>query len=118
MLGRPEYEHTLVPGTRMIEAPSRLLFPQAPGGGFEIRVVPLTHCFITVGTGYGMETDWRHGMYQGALVVQGREWSMRDLATWAWFGVVDHAARFELGSLVGYGLHEHGFFGSFPKYGL
>ena len=32
---------------------------------------PLTHCCIAVGTGYGMEADWRHGMYQGPLVVQG-----------------------------------------------
>jgi hypothetical protein len=117
-LGRPEYEHTLVSGTRMIEGPSTLRFPEAPGGGFDVRVVPLTHCYITVGTGYGMEADWRHGMYQGKLVVQGREWSMKELSTWAWYGVVDHCARFELGNQVGYGLHEHGFFGSFPKYGL
>jgi hypothetical protein len=33
-------------------------------------------------------------------------------------GVVDHAARFRLGDLVGYGLHEHGFFGPFRRYGL
>jgi hypothetical protein len=117
-LGRPEYEHTLVPGTRMIETPSRLLFPHAPGGGFAVRVVPLTHCFLAVGTGYGMESDWRHGMYQGPLVVQSREWSMKELASWGWMGVVDHAARFEIGTTVGYGLHEHGFFGPFPKYGL
>jgi len=122
-LGRPEFEHTLTPGTRMIETPSRLRFPQAPGGPLEVRVTPLTHCFITVGTGYGMDSDWRHGMYQGPLVVQGREWSMQELATWGWFGIVDHSARFALREpsgreTVGYGLHEHGFFGPFPKYGL
>ena len=120
-LGRPEYEHTLVEGgARMIEKPSILHFPEAPGGGFSIDVTPLTHCFIAVGTGYGMDSDWRHGMYQGKLVVQGKEWSMQELATWGWFGVVDHAARFEIRGTktVGYGLHEHGFFGPFPKYGL
>jgi hypothetical protein len=57
-------------------------------------------------------------MYQGPLVVQGREWSMQELASWGWFGIVDHAARFEIGDKVGYGLHEHGLFGSFPKYGV
>jgi hypothetical protein len=122
-LGRPEFEHRLVPGTRMISEPSRLTFPHAPGGAIEVGVIPLTHCFIAVGTGYGMEQDWRHGMYQGPLVVQGKEWSMDELASWGWFGVVDHAARFELAGPggerhVGHGLHEHGFFGAFPKYGL
>ena len=60
------------------------------------------------------------GMYQGKLVVQGKEWSMQELATWGWFGIVDHAARFEIvgAGKTGYGLHEHGFFGPFPKYGL
>jgi len=122
-LGRPEYEHKLVEGgARMIEQPSTLHFPEAPGGAFSVAVTPLTHCFIAVGTGYGMDSDWRHGMYQGKLVVQGKEWSMQELATWGWFGVVDHAARFEIKGPgkagVGYGLHEHGFFGPFPKYGL
>ena len=35
-LGRPEFEHTLEPGTRMIRKPSKLSFPQAPGGGFDV----------------------------------------------------------------------------------
>lgn len=117
-LGRPEFEHTLDPGTRMISTSSQLHFPEAPGGGFTVRVTPLTHCFVAVGTGYGMDSDWRHGMYQGPLVVQGREWSMAELASWGWVGIVDHAARFELGNQVGYGLHEHGFFGPYPKYDL
>ena len=69
-LGRPEFEHALVPGTRVVEK-SRIAFPEAPGGGFEVDATPLTHAFIAVGTGYGMDPDWRHGMYQGPLVVQG-----------------------------------------------
>lgn len=118
-LGRPECEHTLVPGTRMIEAPSKISFPHAPGGGFDVSVTPLTHAFIAVGTGYGMDADWRHGMYQGPLVVQGKDWTMEELASWGWFGVVDHVARFQTSTGdVGYGLHEHGFFGAYPKYGL
>lgn len=120
-LGEPEYEHTLVEGgARMILAPSTLHFPKAPGGAFSIKVTPLTHCFVAVGTGYGMDSDWRHGMYQGKLVVQGKEWSMQELSTWGWFGIVDHAARFEIvgSGKTGFGLHEHGFFGAFPKYGL
>ncbi|MCW5890881.1 MAG: hypothetical protein KIT14_10040 [bacterium] len=117
-LGRPEHRHRLREGTRMIESGSVLSFPQAPGGGFDVHVEHLTHCYLAVGTGYGMESDWRHGMYQGPLVVQGLERDMAELDTWGWVGVVDHAARFRLGDLVGYGLHEHGFFGSYARYGL
>jgi hypothetical protein len=117
-LGRPEHHHRLREGTRMIESGSVLSFPQAPGGGFDVHVEHLTHCYLAVGTGYGMESDWRHGMYQGPLVVQGLERDMAELDAWGWVGVVDHAARFRIGDLVGYGLHEHGFFGSYARYGL
>jgi hypothetical protein len=116
-LGRPEHDHTLVSGTRMISS-SVLSFPEAPGGGFEVKVTPLTHVHIAVGTGYGLEEDWRHGMYQGPLVVQGVEHDMETVDKYGWYGVVDHVARFETGDAVGYGLHEHGFFGPFRKYGL
>jgi hypothetical protein len=116
-LGRPEFDHTLLPGTRMVSS-SVLSFPQAPSGAFDVKVSPLTHVYITVGTGYGMEDDWGHGMYQGPLVVQGLERDMHELDEWAWYGVVDHVARFDTDDAVGYGLHEHGFFGPFRKYGL
>jgi hypothetical protein len=43
---------------------------------------------------------------------------MAEVDTYGWYGIVDHVARFELDDLVGYGLHEHGFFGPFRKYGL
>ena len=116
-LGRPEHAHVMEPGTKMIRS-STLAFPHAPGGGFEVQVEHLTHCYITVGTGYGMEPDWRHGMWQGPLVVQGDDRAMGELDGWGWIGVVDHVARFRIGSTVGYGLHEHGFFGTFRKYGI
>jgi hypothetical protein len=116
-LGRPEYEHVLVPGTRLVER-STLRFPQAPGGGFEVRVTPLVHCFIGVGTGYGLDPDWRHGSWQGPLVVQGLERDHDEAGRLGQYAVVDHAARFEYQGRTGYGLHEHGFFGPFEKYGM
>ena len=117
-LGRPEYEHVLTPGKRMIER-SVLHFPQAPGGGFSVRATPLLTAYIAVGTGYGMEADWRHGMYQGELVVQGLIRDVSEIAGLGQYGVVDHVARFEKSDgNVGYGLHEHGFWGPFPKYGM
>jgi hypothetical protein len=84
-----------------------------------VKATPLTHAFIAVGTGYGMEEDWGHGMYQGPLVVQGLVRDMDELEKWGWYGIVDHVARFDVSDgTVGYGLHEHGFFGPYRRYGL
>ncbi len=117
-LGRPDHDHTLEPGTRFVTS-SVLSFPEAPGGGFSVDVTPMTHCYFMVGTGYGIDADWRHGMYQGPLVVQGLELDMVDDAE-RMFGGVDNAARFEIRETgqVGYGLHEYFFIDSFPRYGL
>jgi hypothetical protein len=74
------------------------------------------------GTGYGIDPDWRHGMYQGPLVVQGRQMDyVADKASL--FGLVDQVARFtQSGGVadgaVGHGLHEFFFIGDFPDYGL
>lgn len=122
-LGRPEYHHVLDPGTRMISGPSTFTFPEAPGGPIEIVCTPLTHDYMAVGTGYGLGDDFRHGMYRGDLVVEGRTWPVVELDTWAWFAIVEHCARFELhgpdgSSHTGYGMHEHLFVGPFPQLGL
>jgi hypothetical protein len=120
-LGRPEHEAVLTPGTRRIER-STLVFPDAPGGEIRIDVTPQLDCWLMIGTGYGIDPDWRHGMYQGPLVVQGLEIDYsRD--TDRLFGLVDQIARFEQTSgteagAVGYGLHEFFFIGGFSKYSL
>ena len=116
-LGRPEHAHQFRPGTRLVSH-SVLSFPDAPGGRLDVDVTPLLEAHIGVGTGYGMDQDWRHGMYQGDLVVQGV-----DLDAVAdqdrLLGLVDSAARFETNrGDVGFGLHEYVFVGPFPKYGL
>jgi hypothetical protein len=116
-LGRPEYEHVLIPGTR-IQQRSTISFPHAPGGAFAVECTPLTFCCIAVGTGYGMEADWGHGMYQGKLVVQGLDRKHDEIVKLGQYGVVDHVARFEYAGNVGYGLYEHGYFGPFRKYAM
>jgi hypothetical protein len=115
-LGRPEHEHTFRPGTRVIER-SVLSFPEAPGGGLTVHVTPLLECYVGIGTGYGFDPDWRHGMYQGELVVQGLELDTETDRDRLW-GLCDNVARFETGDAVGYGLHEYGFFGPFDRYRL
>ncbi len=115
-LGRPEHAHEFRAGTRFVER-SVLSFPEAKEGPIEIEVTPLTHVYVGIGTGYGFDADWRHGMYQGPLVVQGLELDMEKDSERLW-GLCDNAARFEFAGHVGYGLHEYGFFGPFDRYGL
>ena len=74
---------------------------------------------VGIGTGYGFDADWRHGMYQGPLVVQGLtvdldtpEGSARMI------GIVDSVARFELDGQVGYGLFEYLLLGPNERYGF
>ncbi len=116
-LGRPDHEHTFRPGTRYVES-AVLRFPDAPEGPLSVKVTPLVECYLTVGTGYGFDADWRHGMYQGPeLVVQGLAIDMETDKD-KLFGIVDQVARFELGQDVGYGLHEFMFLGPHDKYGF
>jgi hypothetical protein len=114
-LGRPEHDHHLIPGTRLIDR-SVLRFPDA---GVEIACRPLLANFVSVGTGYGIDADWRHGMYHGPEpVTEGLVLSVEDIEGLAQYGIVDHVAEFRYDDHVGYGLLEHGFFGPYRRYGL
>ena len=114
-LGPVEHEHHLEPGTRVLTG-STLRFP-APAG--RDRCEPLLANFISMGTGYGIDRDWRHGMYQGPEpVVQGLVLKVDEIRPIAQYGIVDQVARFTYRDQVGYGLYEHGFFGACRRYGL
>lgn len=114
-LGRTEHQHEFFPGTRLLKQ-STISFPDA---GFDLHCESLLTNFLSIGTGYGLDPDWRHGMYQGSdLVVQGIVYETPKIAALASRGVVDHAGRFEYEGNVGYGLYEHAFSGAMPKYGL
>jgi hypothetical protein len=95
---------------------STIRFPEAD---VEIACEPLLTNFISIGTGYGLDADWRHGMYQGPdTVVQGHVLDVAAVRGLAQYGVVDNIGRFTYDGQVGYGLYEHGFFGPFPRYGM
>jgi hypothetical protein len=114
-LGRTEHAHEFEPGIRLLVG-STISFPDSD---IEIRCTPLLANFLAVGTGYGLEPDWRHGMYQGPdLVVQGIRYDVPEIRQLGAYAVVDHAARFEYDGHVGYGLYEHAFSGAMPRYGL
>ena len=122
-LGRPEWVHDAVSGTRLLSG-SHITFPEAPGGPITVEVEPLATNFLSIGAGYGIEEDWRHGMWQGEeLVEQARAYKVSEIRGLGQYGVVDSVARFtyddpDRGPQEGYGLYEHGFFGPFPKLGL
>ncbi len=120
-LGRPEHSAVVTPGTRRIES-STLSFPDAPGGAFEVSVEPLMDSWLLLGTGYGMEEDWRFGMYQGPEVTQSVEIDYERDAQ-RLFGLVDQVGRFTqhggtFDGAVGHGLHEFFFVDTFNRYGL
>ena len=119
-LGRPEHDHNVVvpkPYTTFIDR-SVIRFPDAPGGPLEVNVTPLTHVWVMVGTGYGLEPDWKHGMYKGKMVEESFTLDMNNDKD-RMFGLNDNAARFELSNGdVGYGLFEYGFFGQFDRYDI
>lgn len=120
-LGRPEHECVIRSGTRYVER-STLHFPEAPGGAFSVSIEPLLDCWLMHGTGYGIDPDWRHGMWQGELVVQTRRMDYTTQAA-ELFGLCDQVARCTQSGgpadgAVGHGLHEFFFIGNFERYGL
>ena len=117
-LGRPEHDHRLNAERTWIEE-GVVRFPDAPDGAFEVRAHPLEHVYVMVGTGYGLEQDWRHGMYHGRdLKVESFSLDMERDRERMW-GMIDAVARFETSTGdTGYGLFEWFFLSQFPRYGV
>ncbi|MQY06951.1 hypothetical protein [Actinomadura macrotermitis] len=116
-LGRPDYRPVYREGTREVVTAAIGFAP--PGGEpFEVRVTPLLPVHLMVGTGYGLEPDWKHGMYQGPeLKVQGVGYDTRDPEDAArMWGMVDSVARFEYAGGTGHGLFEYWALGPHPSF--
>jgi hypothetical protein len=119
-LGRPEYQPQYRPGTREVET-AMISFGASP---LVVKVRPVLPVWLMVGTGYGLEPDWKHGMYQGPeLVVQGVCYDLAKPEDRArMWGMVDSVAAFECadnGSIVGgSGLFEYWAFGAHAPTGL
>ena len=74
-------------GTRIL-GHSTVVMPEAPEGKITIDCEPLLVNYLSFGTGYGMEENWRHGMYQGPdLVVQGDDLPVSEVAGLGQYGV-------------------------------
>ncbi len=116
-LAPPEHDLEFIPGTRMVRR-ARITM-----GDLKVDVEPLLQCHLGIGTGYGFDQDWRHGMYQGPLKVEGLTLDLDNPEDAArMMGIVDSVARFELlegGSRqVGYGLWEYFIIGPHDRYGF
>ena len=114
-LGPATWHHEMELGTRLIRS-SRIAFEES---GIEIECTSILPNFISVGTGYGIDADWRHGMYQGPeTVTQGLVLGVDEVKGLAQYGIIDHLAEFRYGDHVGHGLLEQGFFGPFRAVGI
>ena len=63
-LGRPTYAPSYAEGTRDVVS-ARIGFAPPGGKPFDMEATLLLPVHLMVGTGYGLEQDWKHGMYQG-----------------------------------------------------
>jgi hypothetical protein len=115
-LGVPSHDIEWASGTRVAKR-ATLHFTEPGGRPLDVHVDVLLPLYLGLGTGYGTDADWRHGMYQGPLVVQGRTWDLHDPATQLpLFSVVEHLSRFEVDGNVGYGLFELACIGPHDQY--
>ena len=116
-LGRPTYAPSYAEGTRDVVS-ARIGFSPPGGKPFDMEATLLLPVHLMVGTGYGLEPDWKHGMYQGHdLVVQGvgYDLSRPEDAARMW-GMVDAVARFDYDGHTGYGLYEYWALGDHPSF--
>ncbi len=105
-LGPPTIDLRFEEGTRMATGATWHL-AEPDGTPLDIDVEVLLPVHLSKATGYGSEPDWRHGMWQGDLVVQGLRFDLTDPEVLAsiW-GIKESVSRFTFGDHVGHGLFE------------
>lgn len=118
LLGSVDHDLRFVEGSRQIED-ATLTFTPTSGEPLVVTVTPVGASYLSLGTGYGNELDWRHGMYQGPLVVQERMYDLDEpeIARRT-YGLIDNLARFEIDGAVGHGLFENAVLGPNDRYGF
>ena len=113
-MGRPEIRPVYQSGTRELER-AEVEIARPDGTKQTIRCTPLRTVYLFGGSGYRADAEWGHGMYKGALAVQG---VVHDLSTAAGraeiAGLNETLSRFETDAgAVGYGMHENLVIGTF-----
>ena len=118
-MGRPEIRPVYRSGTRELER-AEVSIARPDGTTQTIRCTPLRTVYLFGGSGYRADAEWGHGMYKGALAVQG---VVHDLSTAAGraeiAGLNETLSRFETDAgEVGYGMHENLVIGTFHPDGF
>lgn len=119
-LGRPELEVRHTSGTRDVES----AVVHFAGRAERIAVTQLIPLHLAVGTGYGLDADWRHGMYQGPdpVVRQVVMPAAEAAAKSGMFGITERLSCFDYdgpeGRRTGFGLFETLFIGAHKPSGF
>ncbi|MDX6429888.1 MAG: hypothetical protein QOE54_2254 [Streptosporangiaceae bacterium] len=117
-LGSPRHELTFAPGTRTCEQ-AVIDFGEVDGEPIVVQVKAGRPIHLALGTGYGRDPDWMHGMYQGPLKVEGLHFDLADPVTEKQLtGIVDMVGVFRYGDRTGYGLWEYMVVGPHDQYGF
>jgi hypothetical protein len=122
-LGTPRHALQYIPGSRRSTG-GVITIDCADGSEIVITAEPMVTTHIGIGTGYGYDADWRHGMWQGPdTVVQGFHIDTNTPEGDArLFSITDASAKFtytdERGTHVGYGLFETMAIGPHHQYGF
>jgi hypothetical protein len=116
-LGRPEHELRFAPGSRSVTGATLSYFGAHGKKTAEVEVETLMAFPLLLGSGYGLEPDWKHGMYQGELVIQGQSIPPADPSYSNW-ALTEYAAKFTCNGKVGYGMLECAVSGPHEQYGF
>jgi len=107
-LGWPQPEVAYQSGTRV---PAHASFDLRTGDGRSLMldVEPILGIPLAVGTGYGIDPDWQHGVWKGEEWVDGGVYDHNDpaVAGRAAFSITDYIARVNFDGQDGWGIFEH-----------
>lgn len=122
-LGRVEHDVEFVSGTRE-PARTTLRFIKPSGATTTVECAPHLANFLGFGTGYGLEQDWRHGMWQGDEKVEAQRLKVSEIdPTMKLFCPIDYLATFTMTDAdgqthTGEGLFEFAVIGPHDQYGF
>jgi hypothetical protein len=118
-MGSPRFAYQYQPGTR--EIASAVIEVEDPQGKLlRLEATPLRTVYLAAGSGYVPNGGWGHGMYQGALKVEGVKTFVGTPEARAPLGpIYETLCRFELSDgQVGYGMLENLVVGVYEPFGF
>lgn len=112
-LGYPEFDVRYRSGSRIPES-AVVTVPVRGSAPLVVEVDCLNHVGLNCGPGYGGDPDWSHGQWRGRGWVDAVTYDMADpvIAGRLQMSVIDHVARARCDAAEGWGLFEHGCFGT------